>query len=132
MSLIRCKHEVLYCQRPRDTIDERIKVDDEDPQLQSLFFDIPYSRNYLLHGGLHGTRTLGFEVWQRTTVCSPLFTGWHNLELFAVPPIERHRYYVQMTPSWRELEARHMLCVLTPPMFAYYLGAFGSKGQPYS
>lgn len=37
-----------------------------------------------------------------------------------------------MTPSWRELEARRMLCVPALPIIANYLDALGKGEQPYS
>lgn len=86
---------------------------------------------YFLHGGLHCTRTLELIIHQRSALCNLLFGGWHCMKLFAVPPRDRHRYYVQVAPSSRELETYYMLCVPTLPMFASFSGASRNGGQSF-
>lgn len=69
--------------------------------MEYWFFDKPYIGNYMLHGGSHRTRSLEIEVRQRTSARNPLFVGWHNVELFAVPRLERREYYLAVPEFWR-------------------------------
>lgn len=85
-----------------------------------------------MHGGPHRTQTLKFEVRQRTAVRNSLLVGWHQLKLFAVSTRQLHRYYVQVTPSWRESETNSMLCVPIPSMFANYSDVFGNSAQSFN
>lgn len=71
-----------------------------------------------MHDGSRQTRTLVSEVRRHTAGRNPLFVGWHRLKISEVPPRERYRYHVLVSPSWREPETQHMPCVSTPTMFA--------------
>lgn len=117
------------CRRLRDALDADMEVTEGAPDLQCWFFNKPYTDLYLMHGGTHKTRASKFEIRQRTAVRNPVFVGWHNLEMFAVPPRDLSRYYVAVTGFWRDWEAHRMLCVPSPPVFAYYSGVLGDGGH---
>lgn len=47
--------------------------------------------------------------------------GWHNVELFTLPPLARSEYYVQISGNWlEEFEGWLLLPVPKWPAFAYY------------
>lgn len=62
---------------------------------------------------------------------NPIFVGWQNLEMFAVPSKDRYRNYVPVPAFWRIREAHRILCVLLLPRVAYYFGTFGDIAQRY-
>lgn len=132
MLFIRCKLVVSFSRRLEVATDAKAEAEDGDPQLQCWFFDGPYINHYLRHGGSHLMSTLKLEVCRRTTVCNPLFVRWNHLELSAVLPRKQHRYYVQLTPPWREFETPSMVCVRTLSMFAYSSDSSDCSGQPFS
>lgn len=74
-------------------------------------------------------RRLKFEAFQRTAARSLLCVGWHYVNLMVVPLKERHRYYVQMMPSWHDWETHRMLCVPTLLRFSCFLGMFETSSQ---
>lgn len=55
-----------------------------------------------------------------------------SFRAFGVLRREQNRYYVQVTPSWQNLETHRMLCIPALPMFAHYKDAFGRGLQPPS
>lgn len=51
-------------------------------------------------------------------------SGWHNVELFAVPILVRTEYYGKISSNKEEeVECAYVLTVRSPPVFAYYLEA---------
>lgn len=98
-----------------------------DPELHCRFFDEPYTNIYPMRGGSHKARALKFEICHRTAVCSPVFVEQHNLEMFAALPEDSHFHYVSVSAFLQNVDAPCMLCVLLPPMFAYYSSAFGDN-----
>lgn len=53
-----------------------------------------------------------------------IFAGWHNFELFAIPPSHRWTQYIEDLGWWGGLEGSCVLCVLTPAFFEYFLAIF--------
>lgn len=125
MPFVRCEQEFPYCRRIRDLLASDATVRVGNPDLEYWFFDKSYAGNYMLHGGLHRKRSLDIKVCQRTSARNPLFVGWHNLELFEVPPLERRKYYLEVSEFWREWEPPRLLCVPTPAVFSNYTRAIG-------
>lgn len=54
------------------------------------------------------------------------------MKLFAIEPKERHHNDAQATSFWGKLKPHRKLFVPTSSMLAYYSGAFGDGGQPFS
>lgn len=82
---------------------------------------------HLLRVGTHRARALERGICQRATVRNPTFVRWQNSEMFAVPPKNRYRQYVSVPAFWRGWEALCILCVPSPPMFAYYSSTSGGN-----
>lgn len=68
---------------------------------------------------MHWWRELHSERRQRVIQKGPRFVGWHNLEIFALPPRERSRFYLLIKDVWKDYENARALGVLTPIVFLY-------------
>lgn len=127
-----CEQGVSYGRKIRDATDAEIEVENGDPQRQRWFFDNSYTSQYVMHFGAYQTRTRKLQVLQRTIMQNPLFVGWHHLELFSVPPRERHHQHIQATLPRGKLEIHPMLCVPTLLMLICYSDAFCSGEALFS
>lgn len=93
------------------------------PEIGSPFFALrrPF-------GHLHFAKC--FESWGRDCdfefrLCRHvrgIFASWHNVKLFAIPSLHWASNYAETPGLWREMYGSRLLCVLTPPVLAYYSG----------
>lgn len=51
-----------------------------------------------------------------------IFAASNNFDLLGIPLSERLNHYIKTLGWWMELEGSRLLCVLTPPIFAYHKG----------
>lgn len=86
MPYVRCDQKVGYFSGLRDHSESSATAREGDPDFEYWPLDNPYMKLYLFHRGLHRMRLLELEVRQRRSGRNALFVGWHNLEMFAVPP----------------------------------------------
>lgn len=91
----------------------------------------PYTNMYAMRGETHRTKTLELVTRQRTALCNPIFAGWHNLEMLAVPTKDRYQQYESVPAFWRNWEASRILCVLSlsTPLYDYSL--FGENAKRF-
>lgn len=131
MVFVQREQESCHYRRLRDAVDAIMEVAEGAPGVQCWFPDKPLNKMYLMRGGTHRTRALEFKHRESTAVRNPQFVGWHDSEIFAVSPKDRHRHYVTVAVFWQNWEAHCMLCILLPPMFVYYSSAFGDSVQRF-
>lgn len=91
-----------------------------DVDLSLRFFENPYSRLHLFHGGRPRTRVLELEVQQWSVTRHAFLLGWHIVEVFAVPCAERGKYYIAVPTACRDMEQSYALGVHTAPVLAYF------------
>lgn len=84
---------------------------------------------YLMCGQTYRTKTLKSGISQTTAERSAILVGWHNLEMLAVPPKDRHRHYISVPSFLQYCVARGIFRVLSPPIFAYFSSAFGGRAK---
>lgn len=86
-------------------------------------FERPYTKLHLSYRGRLRNHVMELEAQKCTAAQNTLLVGWHNVELFGVPPAEREKYYTSIWEMWREWEPPYQLCVSKPPVMSYYTGA---------
>lgn len=59
------------------------------------------------------------KIRERMAVCNMVFVGWHNLEMFGVSPNDLYLHYNSVPVVRKCWEAKHMLYIPTPSIFAY-------------
>lgn len=62
-----------------------------------LDLDKLYTNVHPMRGDTYWIRALTFAICRRTAVCSPIFVGWHNFEMFAASTKDCYRRYVSVT-----------------------------------
>lgn len=126
-----CEQEFFYCRRLRDAISANTEGKGGDLEIQCWLFDWSYTDTYLMCGETHRTRTLEAEICERAAVRNLIFAGCHNFETFAVLSKDSYCRYVSVSAFWGICEASRILCVSSPPIFAYYSSGFGDDTKRF-
>lgn len=92
------------------------------PTLELCAFPPPYHTLWFVSPTPQWQDALDFEHRPRERVPPNLvLAGWHNVEVYAIRPAARARYYVSaMSSEWDGLQTTRMLLVPTPPFISYY------------
>lgn len=117
MPIIRHEQKVNYL-RCLLRLVRNVSVTFEYRGLDLCCFDTPMDGFYLVKEADTWWRELKFEGWQRHHARGPRSIGWHNLEMFALPPVERNDFYTPVPNDWSR-ESNRVLRVPTPELFLY-------------
>lgn len=128
MPFVRCEEEVAYSVQLREVmVGAATRELPEAVYLSPWFFEKPFLKLPLFHGGRLRTPVLELELWQRAVAQNPLLIGWHNVEVFAVFPAKRQKYYLIVPDNWLVWEPPNKLCVPAPPVLSYLFGEILKK-----
>lgn len=92
------------------------------PILELCAFSFPYQTSWFVSPTPEWRDALDFEHRLRERLPPHLvLAGWHNVEVYALRPAARARYYVSaMRSEWHGLETNRMLLVFTSLFSSYY------------
>lgn len=127
MFFVRCEQQLSYCRRLQDVADANVEVAEGDPGHQCWFSGKPYTNMYLMLGCDYRRRASELKSRHMMGVRNPIIVEWLYLEMFAVPPKDRHLHYVLLLAFWQNVEAPCMLCLMSPPTSVCCLSDFGDK-----
>lgn len=110
---VRCREELDYERLVGDVVLRLCdKPDDAFPSDLGLFcFSQLFDCLFFASHWSFWARDFDFEYRMRTGE-RHLLVGWHNVEIFALPPSRRHQHYVVVPEWWRLYEA---CCIPTVP-----------------
>lgn len=140
---IRMDEEVDYERRLSVMIARYVRwIDTDDFDSSSLVVDMdlccmdrPLDYCWFMSFSATWREQLDFEVRLRQVHSDPrarVLLGWQNVEVFAVRPSERVRFYVGVDAfDWGSYSGHRFLLIPTPPVFSYYSRlAFESRYRP--
>lgn len=73
----------------------------------------------MLKNPMRCSREVVFEVLLRSRSRPNMIVGWHNVEIFNIPPSCVGELYVKVPSWWDEFEPSRALAIPTPTSFAY-------------
>lgn len=125
MAFVRRATEEEYVHRMREMLRTDIFSKSDLVNLSRCCLPRPCSLFCLIRDDETWRRDMELEVGQKSKA---LHVGWHDIELFAVPPAEQALMYALTPAFWSHLESPGWLLVATPLCHFYFSGLLARHG----
>lgn len=103
MPFVQCEEDFFYCQKLKKVM--QIGSGTQIPRgvdLALRYFERPYTKLHLSHGGRSRNLVLELEVLLRTSAQNALLIGCHNVDLFTQLPVEWGKNCSSVGDVWWE------------------------------